>query len=288
MNVVTHPQRSEGSAQVVEVGSGGEADAGWGLKRVGTMRLLVSVADADDAAAALAGGADVIDAKNPSAGALGAVSLEVLRQIHSAVARTRPVTAALGDASDEAEIELAARAFAAAGAMFVKIGFAGITDRSRVAALIGAATQGARAGSDARRPLNHGTLEHHDETGLIAVAYADTRNTASLSPTALIEVAAEARATGVLLDTADKNAAGLRDLVVPGELATWVAKAHDLGLLVALAGKLTAEDLGFVRDAGADIAGVRGAACDSGRTGRVVKEKVRMLQSLVQRMEPMP
>jgi hypothetical protein len=49
---------------------------------------------------------------------------------------------------------------------------------------------------------------------------------------------------------------------------------------VVLAGKLTADDLPFARDAGADIAGVRGAACDGGRTGRVAARKVRLLQSL--------
>ena len=79
------------------------------------MRLLISVANAAEASAALAGGADIIDAKDPLAGALGAVSVEVLREIHAAVAGARPVTAALGEASREAAIERAAAAFAEAG-----------------------------------------------------------------------------------------------------------------------------------------------------------------------------
>ncbi|MBM3821162.1 MAG: hypothetical protein FJW14_19395, partial [Acidimicrobiia bacterium] len=61
------------------------------------MRLLVSVADAIDAAAALDGGADIIDAKDPRAGALGAVPLTVFREIHARVGGMRPVSAALGD-----------------------------------------------------------------------------------------------------------------------------------------------------------------------------------------------
>jgi hypothetical protein len=80
------------------------------------MRLLISVANAAEASDALAGGADIIDAKEPLAGALGAVSVKVLREIHAAVAGARPVTAALGDASDEATVERAAAAFTAAGA----------------------------------------------------------------------------------------------------------------------------------------------------------------------------
>src|SRR6266513_157132 len=124
------------------------------------MRLLVSVASAAEASAALAGGADVIDAKDPRAGTLGAVAFDVLREIHAAVAGRRPVTAALGDAADEAEIERASRAFAAAGASLVKVGFAGIASAGRVTALIAAAVRGARAGSDGNG-------------GVVAVAYAD-------------------------------------------------------------------------------------------------------------------
>jgi len=232
------------------------------------MRLLVSVASAAEASAALAGGADVIDAKDPRAGALGAVSTEVLREIHAAVASRRPVTAALGDAADDSEIERASRAFAAAGASLVKVGFAGIGSAGRAAALIAAAVRGARAGSDGKG-------------GVVAVAYADAERGASLAPVALVEVAARAGATGVLLDTADKGGPGLRGLVEAGALAAWVAETHQTGLLVALAGKLTVDDLPFVRDAGADVAGVRGAACVGGRTGTVSADRVRLLKRVV-------
>jgi uncharacterized protein (UPF0264 family) len=229
------------------------------------MRLLVSVATPEEASAALAGGADVIDAKDP-AFALGAVSLEVLRQIHAACAGLRPVTAALGDAADEARVERAAAMMTAAGARLVKVGFAGTADRARVSALLAAAVRGAHAGGDG---------------GVVAVAYADADRVASLAPAGVAEVAGPGGAAGVLLDTADKNGPGLRRLVSSRALAAWVARAHDAGLFVALAGKLEAEDLGYVRDAGADIAGVRGAACDGRRTGPVSAEKVRRLVRLV-------
>ena len=99
---------------------------------------------------------------------------------------------------------------------------------------------------------------------------------------ALVEMAASAGAVGVLLDTANKCGPGLRGLITPAALAAWVAEAHDARLAVALAGKLTADDLAFVQDAGADIAGVRGAACDNGRTGHVTAERVRALQARIQ------
>jgi uncharacterized protein (UPF0264 family) len=59
-----------------------------------------------------------------------------------------------------------------------------------------------------------------------------------------------------------------------------VSEAREAGLMVALAGQLTADDLPFARDAGADIAGVRGAACDGGRSGRVSADKVRALRAV--------
>ena len=275
------------------------------------MRLLVSVASAVEASAALAGGADVIDAKDPLAGALGAVSADVLREIQAVVSSARPLTAALGDAADEAAIECAARAFAAAGAALVKVGFAGIDSADRVAPLIAAAVRGVSCEVRARRPhiLARGELvepraetarpstgsgragllrrpTHHTSAwsdgsaGVVAVAYADADRAASLAPALLIEVAARAGAEGVLLDTVDKSGPGLRELVEPRALAAWVSEAHEAGLLVALAGKLTADDLTFVRDSGADIEGVRGAACDGGRTGRVAADRVRLLRAL--------
>ncbi len=225
------------------------------------MRLLISVASTAEASAALAGGADVIDAKDPRAGALGPVTPERLRLIHAVVGAARPVTAALGDAEEEAAIERAARTYAAAGAALVKMGFRGLTNVRRAVSLIKAAVQGARCNG----------------AGVVAVAYADGQDRSSIASAALVEAAALAGAEGVLIDTASKDGPGLRALVSPDALAAVVDDAHRAGLIVALAGRLSADDLPFVRDCGADIAGVRGAACEGGRTGRVTAERVRAL-----------
>jgi uncharacterized protein (UPF0264 family) len=234
------------------------------------VRLLVSVAHATEASAALAGGADVIDAKDSQSGALGAVSIDVLREIHGIVSKARPLTAALGDAFSETAIERAAREFAEAGAVLVKVGFAGIVTPRRVEALTAAAVQGAEAGNA--------------QAGVVAVAYADADRVASIPRAHLVEAAERSGARGLLLDTADKNGPGLRDLVTLAELAAWVADAHDAGLLVALAGQLSADDLSFVCDAGADIAGVRGAACEGGRNGRVTAARVQLLRDQCRRV----
>jgi (5-formylfuran-3-yl)methyl phosphate synthase len=113
----------------------------------------------------------------------------------------------------------------------------------------------------------------------VAVAYADADYAASIRPTSLVGAAARAGAAGVLLDTADKRGPGLRDLVPPEALAAWVSEAHATGLLVALAGRLTASDVSYACDAGADIVGMRGAACEGGRAGLVSAERVRALHA---------
>jgi uncharacterized protein (UPF0264 family) len=229
------------------------------------MQLLISVSNAWEARRAVDGGADLIDAKDPLTGPLGAVTLDTLRQICHAVSGRRVVTAALGDAADEEMIARTAFEYAATGVGFVKVGFAGLTDRSRVERLIAAAAAGVKAA----RPLS---------CGAVAVAYADTGGIMSVDRDTLVDAAARAGAAGVLLDTALKHGPGLRHLMSASALDAWVARAHEAGLMAALAGKLTAGDLAFVRDTGADIAGVRGAACEGGRSSSIDEEKVRLLR----------
>lgn len=228
------------------------------------MQLLVSVRDAEDARAALEGGADIVDAKDPAAGALGAVSPADMRGIVAAVGALRPVSAALGEAREPDEIEGLARAFASTGPAFVKVGFAGITTRARAADLVQAAVRGAASAGRG--------------CGVVVVSYADAP-APSLSPIDLLEIAARTSAAGVLLDTADKSGPGLLRLVTPSWLAQWVARALEARLFSALAGKLTGDDLAVIQATGADIAGVRGAACVDGRHGRVSAARVRELRA---------
>src|SRR5215216_3700093 len=106
------------------------------------MQLLISVRSRNEALAALHGGANIIDAKEPGAGALGVVSLSTFRSIADCIAGEVPVTAALGDAFDEQSLEKLAREFGHAGAAFVKVGFAGIDSQDRVSSLLAAARTG--------------------------------------------------------------------------------------------------------------------------------------------------
>ena len=60
-------------------------------------RLLVSVRDASEALAALAGGADIIDVKEPTRGSLGMADGDAVAGVVEAVGERVPVSAALGE-----------------------------------------------------------------------------------------------------------------------------------------------------------------------------------------------
>jgi uncharacterized protein (UPF0264 family) len=164
-------------------------------------------------------------------------------------------------------VEELARDLVLRGARLVKVGFAGVTDVGRVEEIIERLTR-ACASVDA-------------ESGVVAVAYAESQAGGCIDAHELLPIAARSGASGVLVDTADKLGPGLLDLWSMLTLESWVAEAHAHGLMAAVAGKLRPDDLGAVADAGADVAGVRGAACVGGRVGRVSSELVRALAARV-------
>lgn len=236
------------------------------------MQLLVSVSDAAEAAAALAGGADIIDAKDPAAGPLGPVSLERFDAIRQSVGAARPLSAALGDPADESDAHHRASTFARSGSRFVKVGFLAAQYLDDVGRLLGATVSGARDGS-----RNHAAPSYATRSGAIAVSYADHQTV--VTPWQLIDAACRTGATGVLLDTADKAGPGLLSLWSPEQLQTWVHEASNSGLLVAVAGRLTFDDVVRLSDCGADVVGIRGAACVGGRMGRVSAGHVTRLKT---------
>jgi (5-formylfuran-3-yl)methyl phosphate synthase len=235
------------------------------------MKLLVSVVDADEAREAGAAGADIVDVKNPAEGALGAPGPAVIAGVRAAVPAELPVSAAIGDMPDlPGTAALAALGAARSGASFVKVGLWGVSTEAGAVALLRAVHEGVA-----------------DVPGVVVVAaaYADARRVAPapLAPQLLPRVASAAGAGVCLLDTAIKDGRGLLDWLSPGELTALVAEAHEAGLQVALAGALRPQDLPVVRATGADIAGVRSAACGDGRrSGPLDAVRVRSLLAAAQ------
>lgn len=217
------------------------------------MRLLVSVMDAGEARAAAAAGADIVDVKNPAEGSLGAPSPAVIAGVRAAVPADLPVSAAIGDMPNlPGTAALAALGAARSGARFVKVGLWGVSTEADAVALLSAVRDGTAGVRGAV---------------VVAAAYADATRVARapLAPERLPRVARAAGVGVCLFDTAVKDGRGLLDWLSIAQLTSLVGEAHSAGLRVALAGALRADDLAAIRATGADIAGVRSAACGDGR-----------------------
>ncbi|HEX5817787.1 MAG TPA: (5-formylfuran-3-yl)methyl phosphate synthase [Gemmatimonadales bacterium] len=234
------------------------------------MQLLVSVRDAVEAREAVAAGADIVDAKEPALGALAPVSPGALAAIVAVLAPGTALSVAFGEPADGDA--LAAVLAARAGALGDRPAFLKFVPPTRRAgAVAGMVAVVRRAAPRAR---------------VIVAGYADR-----LAPTelaAFVHGAADAGADGVLLDTAGKGSSLLARCAAE-DVEGFVAAAHDRGLLAALAGSLALEDLSRIAALGADVAGVRGAACEGGRAGRLSAARVtRLLQAAHAQLPPVP
>jgi uncharacterized protein (UPF0264 family) len=228
-------------------------------------RLLVSVARAEELPAALAGGARVLDVKDPARGSLGTACPEIVRLARAMAPSGVAVSAALGDRLPRGRGEADALGtlgleLARAGASFLKIGLAGAEGLARTGrALFELRARLAGAGVNA---------------AVVAVAFADDLAPGAIRPADLPALAAGVGLAGAMLDTLAKGRSIL-DLMSEPALRDWIAAVRGAGLLCGLAGSLTLEHLSRAAALGPDVVGVRGAVCEGGRTGRLSEELVR-------------
>ncbi len=237
-------------------------------RKAGSMQVLVSVVRADEVEAAVAGGADIIDVKNPREGSLGASFPHVIRRVRELTPAHLPVSAAIGDMPDlPGMAALAAAGAAACGIEFVKVGLLGPREPAAARALLAAVCRAAREQDPAVR--------------VMATAYADAHAVGALDPLELPQVAAAAGADGCMLDTARKGEGTLLTTLDTQALESFVLQTRRAGLLCALAGSLRADDLPRIAALGPDIVGFRGAVCRGDRAGgRVDADAVRRLMAL--------
>ncbi len=222
------------------------------------MRLLVSVVSAEEARRAVAGGADIVDVKDPREGALGAPSPRVVSEVVAAVGGAAPVSVALGDLPALPHTAaLAARGAVACGAQFVKVGLRGVCEVDGAVAVMSAVLDAVG-----------------DQVGVIAVAYADAGalDPPALSPAWLPLVIERTGIAGALVDTFVKDGRGLYGWLSEAELTGFVARTRAAGGTFGVAGQLR---LGDLRRTDADIVGVRSAVCRGGdRSSEIALELV--------------
>lgn len=205
--------------------------------------LLASVATLEELALAAEGGADILDLKDPAAGALGAWPLA---RVADAVALSRTWTerprlsATVGDLPMiPATVTARVAKTRVYGVDLVKVGF--VPDGDPVGCLDALAAETRRG------------------TRLVAVLFAD------LWPDfRILETVARVGFAGAMLDTAGKNAGGLLRHKTIEEVARFTDDARHLGLLTGLAGSLALADIPALLRIGPDYLGFRTALCAGG------------------------
>jgi uncharacterized protein (UPF0264 family) len=198
--------------------------------------FLASVTNVGEARIALEAGVDIVDLKNPVRGALGALPIAIIEEIVHFVDRRAPISATVGDLPMQPTIlSDAIAATAATGVDIVKIGFFGRTGHAECARSLALITRSEK---------------------IVAVMFADQKPDFTLLP-----LLADSGFYGVMLDTADKTAGGLRSWLSKDDLQDFVSAAHIHRLLTGLAGSLRKADVPLLASLGADYLGFRGALC---------------------------
>lgn len=232
-------------------------------------RLLVSVRGAEEALAAVAGGADIIDVKEPAHGPLGMASPTVIAAIAQTLrqqgAGRLPFSAALGELrefSSLAELNLPLEQLD-----WIKIGLSGL------------------AGTDwpsRWRKLREDLCVQSPQTNLIAVVYVDWKTCQAPPPEDVISAALATDVPGILFDTYAKRGKTLLDHFSLHELTDALQRIHAAERFAALAGSIGRPHLKRLAELGPDILAVRSAACAGGREGRVATDLVAALKAEIE------
>ena len=275
----------------------------------GGVRFLASVRSAEEARVALAGGADIIDAKEPLAGALGAVALDEIAHVvqvvkgervdgsgypadvrewsdgdrgHSARYAGRSAGDRAHSAENPARSAYKDRLLADTRASIsATIGDCDLSEAAERVAMV------AETGVDYVKIGLFGevsaaafdALEHCSASGirLIAVMLADRA-----PDFAQIRRLAEAGFSGVMLDTAGKGDGSLLSHMSMAQLTDFIGESCRFGLLAGLAGSLKAEDARALMPLRPDVLGFRGALCAGGARGETLEfQRVTAMRRLI-------
>jgi len=223
--------------------------------------LLVSVRNVAEAQAAISGGANLVDVKEPRRGALGSAPAAALREIACAVAGRRPLSAALGELTESTltaqDDAASATADALCGYQYAKVGLAGATN-------------------DARWREHWAEVVARLAPGVkpVAVIYADGAACGAPPPDDVIEHAVRLRCAGLLVDTYAKDGRNLLDHWSAKQVRHFIDAARQSGMLSALAGSLDVETARRLLTCKPDLIAVRSGVCEGGRMGVVRRELV--------------
>lgn len=206
-------------------------------------QLLISVTNVAEAQMALEHGADIIDLKDPTKGALGALPLAMIHEVVAYVENQnqygkRLTSATIGDLPMQPELILEhVIALTKTKVDIIKIGFF--------------------EGADYQSCLDSLKIIAQNGVKIIAVLFAEYQY-----PSSLIHAIKAADFYGVMLDTAHKNGATFLDYFSENAMRHFTESVHAQGLLFGLAGSLTLQHVAIVNRINPSYVGFRGGVCD--------------------------
>ena len=240
-------------------------------------RMLVSVRSVAEALVAAQGGADFIDLKEPNFGALGGLPVETIAAVVAALRQRRivlPVSATIGDLpmSELAAIVARVRAVAACGVSYVKVGIERTPQALAVLDALAALAAPAAGSSGPSGPSS---------TPIVPVFIADHG-----LDDAHVAHACALRFAGLMVDTADKTAGSVFDVLRIDALRRFIGRVRDSGALAGMAGALRLAHVPAVRSLAPDFAGFRSAVCAGDRRGVLDPQLLRELAEAMHASEP--
>jgi uncharacterized protein (UPF0264 family) len=234
--------------------------------------LLVSVRSAAEACEALAGGADVIDVKEPERGSLGAADALTIDDVVRAVNGRTVVTVALGELTEVTRLRFGHEPIRDGVSLF-KVGLAGCRDTPNWTSLWQSAI--ARLVPD----------ELSCTARAVAVVYADWPAAKAPEPVQVLNAAIRAGCPALLVDTWNKSSGSLFDHWPATDLSRFIRQVRENGIAIVLAGSLDAAAVTAASRLTPDLIAVRTAACVHGRTGTVCRKRVRALKQAIANSE---
>ena len=227
------------------------------------IKLLISPKSIEEAKLIVDSKIDYIDCKNPNEGSLGANFPWIIKRMKELIPSnsSQLLSAAIGDFPNlPGSASLAALGAAVSGADIIKVGLKGPKNEN----------QGIKLMKNVVKTVKG----FNKEIKVVVAGYADrSRKNLSLKYLEIPTIAAESGSDIAMLDTYIKDGKGLFDFLSVEELIKFKEKAKNLGLRVALAGRIMIKDILKIRQISPDIIGVRSVVCeDFDRTNGMIKK----------------
>lgn len=221
-------------------------------------KMLASVTNQQEALQVLNAKVDIIDLKQPVAGALGALDNESVSNIVKTINNQCPVSATIGDLPMQPDLVFnAVTTMAAAKVDYVKIG---IFPKGDALATLNKLAQ--------LKPFN---------LSLIAVLFAD-----ALPCLSIIKHLKNTGFKGIMLDTMDKQRGSLTQLMNLKQITEFVTQVKQQRLLSGLAGSLRKTDIKNLLILNPDYLGFRGALCQQhNRVAQLDNQAIMSIQKMI-------